>query len=658
MNKLAKQIVPKKQPGNRVEPRRVSSCRCVGAGGVNQPCHGFTGGVNKNGGDVLRNPKVVALLWGYYFASNPGVGAAVDQFYSDVFASNYLDGLEQYGVSGATYVGSRVVYGGLHPGQGGVVSQIQSWLANGLLPIPNSTADAANWLYVLIPPPGEVVFDNGDESDVDLCGYHDHNSFHFSGDGFGNLVTSGCLFWVGDFSGSGDDQVLFYHPSDGNWWLGTFSGNQMSWNLAGNTTGFGNIAKDPFFLGDFTGSGQSSILFYSPGDGNWWLGTFSGTQMTWNLAGNTGKPGTGFGNLVTSGCLFWTGTFSGSSNDQILFYHPSDGNWWIGSFSGNQMSWNLAGNTLGFGNISKDPFFLGNFTGNGHPSLLFYSPGDGNWWLGTFTGTQMTWNLAGNTGKPGTGFGNLVTSGCLFWVGDFSGSGDDQVLFYHPSDGNWWLGTFSGNQMSWNLAGNTTGFGNIAKDPFFLGDFTGSGQSSILFYSPGDGNWWLGTFSGNQVSWNLAGNTKGFGNISKDPFFVGNFTGNGQSSVLFYSPGDGNWWLGMFSGNQMSWNLAGNTGVTVNFSADVPYAVVAFPAPSGIGGATDLVNRIAYCLSHETVEAFSNPRGNGFYNNGNGCEIADICEVNPQTGAIATVNIGVWAVEQYWSNQASACVSS
>jgi len=37
-----------------------------------------------------------------------------------------------------------------------------------------------------------------------------------------------------------------------------------------------------------------------------------------------------------------------------------------------------------------------------------------------------------------------------------------------------------------------TGFGNLAdRRPFWTGDFNGDGKSEILFYYPGDRNWWL-----------------------------------------------------------------------------------------------------------------------------------------------------------------------
>jgi hypothetical protein len=111
-------------------------------------------------------------------------------------------------------------------------------------------------------------------------------------DGFGNLAD-GRPFWRGDFAGDGKTDILFYYPGDKNWWLGRFNGNgAVTWNLAGNTTGFGQVWDGrPFWTGDFAGDGKTDILFYYKGDGNWWLGRFNAAgQLIWNLAGNTGKP--------------------------------------------------------------------------------------------------------------------------------------------------------------------------------------------------------------------------------------------------------------------------------------------------------------------------------------------------------------------------------
>ncbi len=389
--------------------------------------------------------------------------------------------------------------------------------------------------------------------------------------GFGNLADK-RPFWTGDFNGDGKSEILFYTPGDRNWWLGTFNGNTIVWSLAGNTSGFGNLAdRRPIWAGDFAGTGRTDILFYSPGDRNWWLGQFGlNGQLSWTLAGNTA----GFGQ-VFDGRPIWVGDFTGDGKVDVLFYFPGDHNWWLGSFQGTQLNWRLAGNTAGFGNVADGrPIWIADFTGSGNREVLFYYPGDRNWWLGSFNNGSLTWNLAGNT----AGFGQ-VWDGRPFWVADFTGNGKADILFNFPGDKNWWLGSFNGGSLNWTFAGNTAGFGNVADGrPIWAADFTGTSRADILFYFPGDRNWWLGQFGANgQISWNLAGNTSGFGQVwDGRPFWVADFNGGGKSDVLFYFPGDGNWWLGSFGGNQLNWNFAGNTGrpgrerVTVHFKSLLP----------------------------------------------------------------------------------------
>ncbi len=362
---------------------------------------------------------------------------------------------------------------------------------------------------------------------------------------FGNV--SGCPFFTGNFTGTGKQEVMFYYPGDGNWWLGTFSGTSLSWTLAGNTSGFGNISGNPFFTGDFTGSGKTEMLFYSPGDSHWWLGTFSGTSLSWTLADNS----SGFGNIASD--RFFTGNFTGTGHTQVLFYSPGDSNWWLGTFSGTSLSWTLAGNSSGFGNIASDRFFTANFQGTGRSDLLFYSPGDSHWWLGTFSGVTLSWTLADNS----SGFGNV--SSYPFFLGQFSGTGQTQIMFYSPAstDGSWWLGTFSGTSLNWTWVGNTRGnnnspldFGDTTHGRFLTGRWAGQTTEGMLWASPG-GNWMIGFLSGTQLEWTLANNTSGFGNVAPDPFFVGDFTGSGQDEVVFYSPADGNWWLAILKPSRL-----------------------------------------------------------------------------------------------------------
>jgi hypothetical protein len=367
--------------------------------------------------------------------------------------------------------------------------------------------------------------------------------------GFGNISRDPT--WIGDFTASGRSQVLFYSPGDDNWWLGSFNGSQFTWALIGNTKGFGHRINDgrPFWIGRFSTTDRDQVLFYYPGDDNWWLGTINGAQLSWTLVGNT----KGFGHAINDGRPFWIGDFNGGGRADVLFYYPGDDNWWLGTFSGTQLGWSLVGNTKGFGHRINDgrPFWTGKFS-SASDQVLFYYPGDDNWWLGTINGGRLSWNLVGNT----RGFGHAINDGRPFWIGNFNGAGRSDVLFYYPGDDNWWLGAVNGGQLGWSLVGNTRGFGHGIDDgrPFWTGTFNAAGRTNVLFYYPGDGNWWLSTdnTATAQFDWALVSSTReptdiDFGDTSHDPTWIGDFTGSGHSQVLFYYPGDGNWWLGSYA---------------------------------------------------------------------------------------------------------------
>jgi hypothetical protein len=178
--------------------------------------------------------------------------------------------------------------------------------------------------------------------------------------------------------------------------------------------------------------------------------------------------------------------------------------------------------------------------------VLFYYAGDSNWWLGTISSGALSWQLVGNT----RGFGNLIDGHHPIWIGDFSGVRHAQVMFYYNGDSNWWLGTVAGGALSWQLVGNTRGFGNLldGQHPIWIGDIAGVGHAQVLFYYAGDSNWWLGTVTTGALGWQFVGNTRGFGNLldGHHPIWIGDFAGIRHAQVMFYYNGDSNWWLGSY----------------------------------------------------------------------------------------------------------------
>ena len=63
-----------------------------------------------------------------------------------------------------------------------------------------------------------------------------------------------------------------------------------------------------------------------------------------------------------------------------------------------------------------------------------------------------------------------------------------------------------GQQIAWSHVGNTAGFGHGINDgrPFWVGDFTGEGTTDILFHFRGDLNWWRGDLANGTLGWSLA----------------------------------------------------------------------------------------------------------------------------------------------------------
>ena len=57
---------------------------------------------------------------------------------------------------------------------------------------------------------------------------------------------------------------------------------------------------------------------------------------------------------------------------------------------------------------------------------------------------------------------------------------------------------------TWQARSNdTSGFGNNHGDRFFVGDFTGDGNDDVLFYHGGDRTWWVGKALSGSFSFSL-----------------------------------------------------------------------------------------------------------------------------------------------------------
>jgi hypothetical protein len=387
--------------------------------------------------------------------------------------------------------------------------------------------------------------------------------------------------WVGAFADAQHSSVLVFDVHTDDWWLlrGLPTGGipKFTGSKVGNTTGFGHSIYDgrPFWSGDFDGDGLDEILFYFPGDGHWLLGNIVSNQLTWTLVGTTPFS------TIGGGYRTWSGKFTQSKQSEVLF-SLSSGAWLLFSLSGSQLVSHGVGSTAGFGNVNDGrPFWVGDFGGDGIDEMLFYYPGDDNWWMGRFFFTtpesatcsqlrkdiaqaqaaitqlkaeqsaavlakdysalrtiaaditkeqnilaakqaqftqagcaatapplfgQLVWKLVGNT----IGYGHGLTSdGRPFWVGRFSQASKDEILFYYAPAGHWHRGKFDGSTIQWTLAG-TTNVSGLGLSLFsnqgghaWPGDFDGDGLTELVYRPTGSTDFWMFDFgvsvSGSKV---------------------------------------------------------------------------------------------------------------------------------------------------------------
>jgi GxGYxY sequence motif in domain of unknown function N-terminal/GxGYxYP putative glycoside hydrolase C-terminal domain/FG-GAP-like repeat len=388
-----------------------------------------------------------------------------------------------------------------------------------------------------------------------------HNLVFLRPDHFFQLLDQakhppGHALFTGDFDGDGKSDVGFYYGGDGNFWIGRSTGTQLAWQLAAHTPGFGNLLDGQHRLhaADFDGDGKTDLAYYQQSDDSWHIGISDGSTLSWFDAGH------GVGDLLGGARRLSVGDYTGDHKADLLVYSRSDGSWRLGMSSGHAFTWRQAASTGGFGNLLDGSHLIydGDFTGDGKQDVLFHYVGDGNWWLGTSDGANLTWSNAGST----SGFGDVVDGSHRLLVGDFDGDHKADLLFHYGGNGDWWMGLSDGSKFTWHRAGNTS-LGDLLdwRHRLYVVDADGDGKADVLAYDSGTGAWWRGRSDGSALTFSKVDDSSGLGDLV-DPgraLFLGDYDGDRKTDALFYYNGDGNWWLRKGAGNPLAWRVAGNS---------------------------------------------------------------------------------------------------
>lgn len=208
------------------------------------------------------------------------------------------------------------------------------------------------------------------------------------------------------------------------------------------------------------------------------------------------------------------------ANDEVLWYNPGPGGDFVTHFA--------AGAFTSIRGLHVDGTYqpsVGDFDGDGYPEVLWYAPG---------TAKDYLWRFDGEGGQTmgQTSQALTITGSYMVLVGRYSGPGDtrDDLLFYAPgipdSQESLWQGNADGTFTKRTDPSNANGF------PLRLHAET----DYVYLLTPGaDGIIWEPQTSGHD-QYRVAANTAPAPGVVP---VIGDFTGSGESSILWYRPGSG-----------------------------------------------------------------------------------------------------------------------
>ncbi|MHB8482841.1 MAG: SpvB/TcaC N-terminal domain-containing protein [Nitrospiria bacterium] len=320
--------------------------------------------------------------------------------------------------------------------------------------------------------------------------------------------------------------------------------------------------------GDLNGDGKTDFWCYSGvdsgGTGTWNVKiAFDG--LGWNDYSWSGPP-LGGQYVVSSKCF--AGDLNGDGKTDTWCYSGANGVWNVSLSTGTTWTnYQWTGPVPYDATNPASSCLTGDLNGDGLTDMWcdtnVLSNGNMLWNVGISTGTGWSNSQWGGSG-PGFPVGNQ----CL--TGDINGDGKTDFWCYTQLNGSWDVRISNGN--GWNQpagywsgpAPNPSSVGNEC----FSGDLNGDGLTDTWCYY--NNAWTVSLSSG--TAWTTSQwfgpNPNGVsGSTPKNNCMTGDLNGDGRTDIWCYSGANGDWNVGLSTGN--GWNVSGYYGTTLNSNSSV-----------------------------------------------------------------------------------------
>jgi hypothetical protein len=295
------------------------------------------------------------------------------------------------------------------------------------------------------------------------------------------------VFFSGEVSGNGKDELIVWQPATGTWYFIISNLYFLPWR---QNPPFSIVkALDNWAVGtswqplcgDYNGDGRCGVAVWDSSKGDWYVALSIGLNLV-------PKPGPGGDDRwltnwgVGSQWKAFTGDFNGDGRDDLLTWDPTTGTWQVALCDGTKFV--PAGTWLKpWARGSYWSAVVGDFNGDGKDDIAVWIPASGQWQVALSDGTRFV---------PAQGFfNNYIWTAHAWAVGstwkpfadDFNGDGLCDLLVVNTTTGDWQVALSKGDWFEpVHLA-----FRPWAADPDmqpFVGDFNGDGRYDICARHP------------------------------------------------------------------------------------------------------------------------------------------------------------------------------